>query len=250
MTNVPKVEGAARPDGPCSSTSELPARPIIEAYPLPMPTHLFGSLVDLGPGDHFLSDMGKRYYLFPMYSQWMPVIASPGSRTAGEGAKKLPRYWADMERTSSPGWSASSHRRAYLVISDEPTARSAGGLRGRACAANPIQTRAAQELWEALHSSAGQVDPNPGFSMTEKPQVVINDMDVSTYFNMMSRLMSDSAYPAPEDAPHHDQAGQAWIPKAGTPFDLSKPDVQRGAPEGSKDKLSKIIAQAENGASW
>jgi len=31
-------------------------------------------------------DMGKRFYLFPMYGLWMPVIESPGSRTEGEAA--------------------------------------------------------------------------------------------------------------------------------------------------------------------
>ena len=48
---------------------------------------------------------------------------------------------------------------------------------------------------------APPVDPNPGFSMTDKPQQVIDAMDTSTYFNMMTRLMGDAAPPAPEDAP-------------------------------------------------
>ena len=45
--------------------------------------------LDLGPGPMVFShpDMGKRYFLFPMYSLWMPVVESPGSRTAGQGAK-------------------------------------------------------------------------------------------------------------------------------------------------------------------
>ena len=34
-------------------------------------------------------DMGNRYYLFPMYSLWMPVMASPGSRTAGERPRTI-----------------------------------------------------------------------------------------------------------------------------------------------------------------
>lgn len=40
-------------------------------------------------------DMGKRYYLFPMYSLWMPVIYSAGSRTTGEKANLL---------LTGPGW--------------------------------------------------------------------------------------------------------------------------------------------------
>jgi hypothetical protein len=33
------------------------------------------------------------------------------------------------------------------------------------------------------------VTPNPGYSMTDKPQEVINAMDASDYFNMMAKLM-------------------------------------------------------------
>jgi hypothetical protein len=44
--------------------------------------------IDLGKEPHVFAhpDMGKRYYLLPMYSLWMPVIESPGSRTTGEKA--------------------------------------------------------------------------------------------------------------------------------------------------------------------
>ena len=44
-------------------------------------------------------------------------------------------------------------------------------------------------LWQALR----------GISMTDKPQSVILDVDTSTYFNMMARLMGGAAPPAPED---------------------------------------------------
>jgi hypothetical protein len=49
--------------------------------------------------------------------------------------------------------------------------------------------------------TAPPVDPNPGFSMTDKPQAVIDAMDTAAYFTMMAKLMCKDAPPAPEDAP-------------------------------------------------
>jgi hypothetical protein len=54
---------------------------------------------------------------------------------------------------------------------------------------------------KAYTYKAPPVNPDPGFSMTDKPQVVINAMDTSTYFNIMAKLMGAAAPPAPEDAP-------------------------------------------------
>src|SRR5271154_2989203 len=34
-------------------------------------------------------DMKGRYFLFPIYSQWTNVIASPGTRTLGTGAQTI-----------------------------------------------------------------------------------------------------------------------------------------------------------------
>ena len=41
-------------------------------------------------------DMGDRYFLFPTYDLWVPVIASPGSRTTGGKAASF--------LLASPGW--------------------------------------------------------------------------------------------------------------------------------------------------
>ena len=70
---------------------------------------------------------------------------------------------------------------------------------------------------------APPVNPNPGFSMTDAPQTVINAMDTSTYFNMLARLMGGAAPPAPEDAPMLARMAKIGI-VPGQPFDMAKLD--------------------------
>ncbi len=73
------------------------------------------------------------------------------------------------------------------------------------------------------------VNPNPGISMTDKPQSVILDMDTSTYFNMMARLMGGAAPPAPEDAPILARMAKIGL-VPGQPFDMAKLDPARRPP--------------------
>jgi hypothetical protein len=251
MTNVSRAEELRGPMGQFINVSRYPPANY-RGVSAPNADTLYSvAWLDLGSGPIVFShpDMGKRYYLFPMYSQWTPVFASPGSRTAGEGAKTYlitgPTWKGvvptGMERIKSPT--------RYLVI-----------LGRTYCTGTP-------EDYEAVHALQAQyklqplrsygkpytpppakVDSNPGFSMTEKPQVVINDMNVSTYFNMMSRLMSDSAYPAPEDAPIMIKLAKLGF-EAGTPFDLAKlaPDVQAALKNVPKTAYQKIMAQQHTG---
>lgn len=251
MTNVPKVEALRGPMGQFVNVSRYPPADY-RGVSAPNADTLYSvAWLDLGSGPIVFShpDMGKRFYLFPMYSQWMPVVASPGSRTAGEGAKKYlitgPTWKGvvpdGMERIKSPT--------RFLVI-----------LGRTYCTGTPedyeaVHALQAQYKLEPLKSYGkpytpppAKVDPNPGFSMTAKPQDVINDMDVSKYFNMMARLMSDSAYPAPEDAPMMIKLAKLGF-EPGTPFVMSKlaPDVQDALKKVPKIAYEKIIAQQKTG---
>ena len=87
------------------------------------------------------------------------------------------------------------------------------------------------------------VDPNPGFSMTDAPQKVILDMDTSTYFNMMARLMGGAAPPAPEDAPMLARMAKIGL-VPGQPFDMAKlePAVQTALKDLGKAGLQHIEA--------
>jgi hypothetical protein len=91
--------------------------------------------------------------------------------------------------------------------------------------------------------AAPPVDPNPGFSMTDKPQAVIDAMDTSAYFNMMTRLMGDAAPPAAEDAPIIARLARIGI-VPGQKFDITKlsPDAQAALKDVGKEAFAKISA--------
>jgi hypothetical protein len=68
---------------------------------------------------------------------------------------------------------------------------------------------------------APPVDPNPGFSMTDKPQSVILSMSTEDYFNRLSRLMGTVAPPPQEDGPMLARMARIGI-VPGQPFDATK----------------------------
>lgn len=247
MTNVPKIEELRGPMGQFVNVPRYPPANY-RGVSAPNADTLYSlAWLDVGSGPMVFShpDMGKRFYLFPMYSQWMPVIASPGSRTAGEGAKTYLITGPTWKGVIPPGMVQIKSPTRYLVI-----------LGRTYCTGTPedyeaVHTLQAQYKLEPLKAlgkgytpPSAKVDPNPGFSMTDKPQVVINDMDVSAYFNMMSRLMGDSAYPAAADAPISMKMARIGL-EAGVPFNLSKlaPDVQEALKNVPKTSYQKIIAR-------
>jgi hypothetical protein len=89
-------------------------------------------------------------------------------------------------------------------------------------------------------------DPNPGYSLTDKPQAVIDAMDLSTYFNMMAKLMSDVAPPAAEDAPMVAKMAKIGL-VPGQPFDMNKldPAVQSALKDVVKVASEKIFSQKQ-----
>jgi hypothetical protein len=251
MTNVPKIEALRGPMGQFVNVPRYPPGDY-RGVSAPNADTLYSlAWLDVGHEPMVFShpDMGKRYYLFPMYSLWMPVIQSPGSRTAGEGAKTYV--------ITGPTWKGQIPQGAVRIKS--PTRYLV--ILGRTyCTGTP-------EDYEAVHSLQAQfklqplstlgknytppvakVDPNPGFSMTEKPQAVINDMDTSAYFNMMAKLMGESAPPAAEDAPIIMKMAKIGL-VAGTPFEMSKldPAVQEALKNVPRESFKKIIALQRTG---
>jgi hypothetical protein len=87
------------------------------------------------------------------------------------------------------------------------------------------------------------MDPNPGFSMTDKPQTVILAMGTEGYFNLMAKLMGGAAPPAPGDAPMLARMAKLGI-VPGKPFELSKldPTVQVALKDIPQTALKKIEA--------
>ena len=100
MTNVPSVTTALH--APMNQVANVPRYPPGDYRGVSAPnadTLYSVAWLDLGAEPMVFShpDMGKRFYLFPTYSLWMPVIESLGSRTKGEKAANY--------LFTGPGWS-------------------------------------------------------------------------------------------------------------------------------------------------
>jgi hypothetical protein len=247
MSNVPKAVGLQAPLGQFINVPRYPPGNY-RGVSAPNADTLYSlAWVDVGsePMVFRYPDMGKRYFLFPMYSLWMPVIQSPGSRTTGEKAGNF--------LITGPNWSGEVPKGMTLIKS--PTRYLV--ILGRTYADGSPQdyktVNALQAQYKILPLSAygkpftyvaPPVDPNPGFSMTDKPQQVIDAMDTSAYFNKMATLMGGAAPPPPEDAPILTRIAKIGI-VPGQPFDMSKldPAVQTALKDIGKSAQAKIFAK-------
>lgn len=190
-------------------------------------------------------DMGNRYFLFPMYSLWMPVIDSPGSRTTGGKAATFFITGPDWKGSVPAGMKQIKSPTRYLVIIGRTYA---DGTEEDYKIVNALQ---AQYSLVPLSSYGKKytpvippVDTKVGYSMTDKPQNVILGMSTEEYFNRMAKLMGESAPPAPED--HKIVAEMAKIGLIpGQPFTMSKLDAATRAAlkDLPKRMLEKIVAQ-------
>jgi hypothetical protein len=88
---------------------------------------------------------------------------------------------------------------------------------------------------------APPVNPNPGFSMTDKPQPVIIAMGTEGYFNLLAKLMGGDAPPAAGDGPILASMAKIGI-VPGKPFEMSKldPAVQAALKDIPQSALKKI----------
>jgi hypothetical protein len=248
MSNVAKVDGLRAPMGQFINVKRYPPGDY-RGVSAPNADTLYSlAWIDVGKEPTVFShpDMGKRFYLFPMYSLWMPVVESPGSRTTGEKAANYLITGPGWSGTVPAGMTQIKSPTRYMVILGRTYA---DGTAKDYKAVNALQ---AQYRLVPLSGygkkdykyAAPPVDPNPGFSMTDKPQAVIDAMDTSAYFNMLTRLMgSDIAPPAPEDAPIIARLAKIGI-VPGQKFDITKlsPDAQAALKDVGKEAFAKISA--------
>jgi hypothetical protein len=193
-------------------------------------------------------DMGKRYFLFPMVDLWMTIFNSPGSRTTGQKAGNF--------LLTGPGWKGEVPKglthvpvaTRYMVILGRTYA---DGTEADYKAANALQAQykiTPLSAWGKPYTPvAPPVDPNPGISMTDKPQAVILNMGVDGYFNWLSkRMCADSpAYAA--DAPALERFKKIGFEPC-KPFELAKldPEVQAALKDLPKTALDKIGANQKS----
>ena len=205
MTNVDKADGLHAPMGQFFNIKRYPPADY-RGVSAPNADTLYSlAWMDLDKEPWVFShpDMGDRYFLFPTYDLWVPVIASPGSRTTGGKAASF--------LLAGPGWKGEVPQGMTKI--DVPTRYVL--ILGRTYADGTDKdyeiVNALQAQYDVRPLSAygktdyvftpPPVDPNPGYSMTDKPQQVILGMSTEEYFNRMAKLMCHDAPPAAKDAP-------------------------------------------------
>jgi hypothetical protein len=249
MSNVAKVESTRAPMGEFANIKRYPPADY-RGVSAPNADTLYSlAWLDLAEPQVFSHpDMGKRYYLFEMTDLWMTDFDSPGTRKAGGKAANY--------LIVGPGWSGETPTGMKLIkCATRYTAMLgrtyADGTERDFEAVNALQAQykivPLSAYGKAYTYQAPAVNPNPGFSMTDKPQAVILGMDTSAYFNMMARLMGGAAPPAPEDAPMLARMAKIGL-VPGQPFDMAKltPATQAALKDLGKTALERIAANKDD----
>lgn len=246
MSNVPKVEGLHAPMGQFINVKRYPPADY-RGVSAPNADTLYSlAWLDVGKEPMVFSypDMGKRYFLFPMYSLWMPVIESSGSRTTGEKAMTFILTGPGWEGEVPEGMTQIKSPTRYLVILGRTYA---DGTEADYAAVNALQEQYKLTPLSAYGKpytyEAPPVNLDPGFSMTDKPQKVILDLGTAGYFDMMAKLLCKDAPPAPEDAPIVEKMAKIGIVPCES-FDMGKfdPAVQDALKDLPQTALKKIEA--------
>lgn len=118
MTNVPKVEELRAPMGQFVNVKRYPPGDY-RGVSAPNADTLYSiAWLDLGTEPMVFSypDMGDRYFLFPMYNLWMPVLESPGSRTTGQKAATYLVTEPNWKGEVPQGMTQIKSQKRYLVI--------------------------------------------------------------------------------------------------------------------------------------
>ena len=224
MSNVPALNGMHAPMGQFINVKRYPPADY-RGVSAPNADTLYSlAWVDLGAEPMVFShpDMGDRYFLFPTYSLWMPVLESPGARTTGGKAANF--------LLTGPGWSGEVPAGMKEIKSPTRYLLILGRTYANGTDADYAAVNALQEQYKLVPLSsfgkpftfkAPPIDPKPGFSMTDKPQTVILNMSAEEYFTRMAQLMGSVAPPAPEDTEIVSRMAQIGI-VPGQPFDAAK----------------------------
>jgi hypothetical protein len=243
MSNVDKVEGLHAPMGEFINIERYPPADF-RAVSAPNADTLYSiAWLDLAEPQVFSHpDMGKRFYLFEMTDLWMTDFETPGTRTTGGDAASYLITGPGWNGTVPAGLKQIKCATRYMVILGRTYA---SGTERDYKAVNALQAQykivPLSAYGKSFEYKVPPVNPNPGFSMTDAPQKVINAMDTSTYFNMMAKLMGEAAPPAAEDAPMLARIAKIGL-VPGQPFDMSKldPAVQAALKDTNKAAMKRI----------
>ncbi len=172
-------------------------------------------------------NMGKRYFLFPIYDAWTTVIRSAGSRTTGETAQDI--------LIAGPSWHGSVPAGMILVKSPTNMAFIIGRIYSDGTPSDLAQVHALQRQFKLVPLSAygKPYIPPPGqtggsYTPKEIVRDVIAKMSTSEYFNFMAEAMKANPPVLPQDAQIVGKMARIGI-VPGKPFSMSQlsPEVQK-----------------------
>jgi hypothetical protein len=226
MSNVPKVQGLTAPMGQFINVPRYPPADY-RGVSAPNADTLYSvGWIDLSePQVLSHPDMGDRYYLFEVTDLWMTDSkSSPSKRTADGKAANYLFTGPGWKGTVPPGVKHMPIATRYMVILGRTYA---DGTEQDYKTVNALQAQykfTPLSAWGKPYTPvAPQVNPNPGYSMTDKPQTVILAMGTEGYFNLMAKLMGGDAPPAADDTAILKRMAKIGI-VPGKPFELSKLD--------------------------
>ena len=202
-----------------------------------------------------LPDAKGRYYLMPILSGWTDVVASPGTRTTGDGAGDyaivgpdfhgaLPAGVRELRSPTNMAWLLG---RVYST--GTPTDLAAVHAFQDGLSLTPLSA-----YGRPYSPPQGQVDP--GLDRKTSPKDLVDRMDAATFFKILAAKLQDNP-PAAADAPMVADLARVGIQR-GRAFDLRKltPSVARALTRSVWMGQQRIRAHAKsagkrvNGWTW
>ena len=249
MTNTDKVEGLRGPAGQFINVKRYPPGDYRGVSAPNADTLYSAAWIDLSEPQVFSHpDMGKRYFLFPMYDLWMSIIQSPGSRTTGGKAGNFLLTGPGWKGEVPKGMTHYQFSSRYMLILGRTYAT---GTEADYKAVNALQAQykiTPLAAWgKPFTPKAPPVNPNPGISMTDKPQAVILAMGTEGYFNWLTKVMCKNAPAYAADAPMLARMAKIGIEPC-KPFELAKldPAAQAALKDLPQKALDKIGANQKS----
>ena len=189
--------------------------------------------------------MGKRFYLFEMTDLWMIDFETPGTRTAGGAAANYLLTGPGWSGTVPEGMKQIKSATRYLVILGRTYADGTYAATRSSRPAGAAYKLTPLSAWgKPFTPTARQMDPNPGFRATAKPQEVINAMDTSANFNKMATLMCKDAPRSGRRCGNTHVDGQDWPGALQAISSITKldPAVQAALKDTGKAGIARIEA--------
>jgi len=192
-------------------------------------------------------NMGKRFFLFPMYDEWTDVVGVPGTRTMGGAAQKI--------LLSGPNWHGSVPPGMKQIKMPTNIMFMIGRVYCDGSAADLTAVHALQAQFKlAPLSKLGQTYTPPTGTAGSKysPKDIVRDViaswSTSEYFNFMAKAMVDNPPVLPRDASMVAEMAKIGL-APGQPFDMGKlsPTAQKALASLPKAIVSQLAELKKTG---